>query len=94
LKGLKPKDAPHPEGVSSSGGRHGEVDFHERKLSDQTRASTTDPEALPALKSYFTAEHAEIAERTISVNGIFMLSAPIGVDSKLFIKPVHRKCDR
>jgi hypothetical protein len=34
---------------------------------------------------YFTAEHAEIAERTIRIKSISALSAPSAVNSRLFI---------
>ena len=49
LKSFRPKDEP-PAPPSSGGGRNPEVDFHGEKRSNQTHASTTDPEALLAKK--------------------------------------------
>lgn len=56
LKSFRPKDEPPsspPGGPSSSSdrGRNPEVDFHGEKRSNETHASTTDPEALLARKS-------------------------------------------
>jgi transposase len=47
-KSFKPKDGPDPDVPA---GRNVEVDFHGEKRSNQTHASTTDPEALLARKS-------------------------------------------
>lgn len=51
LKSFEPKENPPPGEPPSSEGRNGEVDFHGEKRCNQTRASTTDPEALLAKKS-------------------------------------------
>lgn len=48
-KSFKPKD--RPEDPSGPAGRNVEVDFRGEKRSNQTHASTTDPEALLARKS-------------------------------------------
>lgn len=50
LKSFRPKDEP-PDPASHGGGRNPEVDFHGEKRSNETHASTTDPEALLAKKS-------------------------------------------
>lgn len=49
LKSFRPKDEP-PDQPSSGGGRNPEVDFRGEKRSNETHASTTDPEALLAKK--------------------------------------------
>ena len=50
LKSFRPKDGP-PDPPSQGGGRNPEVDFHGEKRSNETHASTTDPEALLAKKA-------------------------------------------
>jgi len=52
-KSFKPKDS--PEGPDGPAGRNSEVDFRGQPRSNQTHASTTDPEALLARKSDHTA---------------------------------------
>ena len=51
-KSFQPKNGPQPPLGS---GRNAEVDFHGERRSNQTHASTTDPEALMARKSNATA---------------------------------------
>jgi transposase len=51
LKSFRKKGEPPPEPPSSDQGRNPEVDFHGEKRSNETHASTTDPEALLAKKS-------------------------------------------
>ena len=51
-KSFKPKDGRGPDGPP---GRNAEANFHGEKRSNQTHASTTDPEALLARKSNNTA---------------------------------------
>ena len=51
-KSFKPKDGPPPE---ARAGRNVEVDFHGQRRSNDTHASTTDPEARMARKSNATA---------------------------------------
>lgn len=52
LKSFRPKDesASPPEPPRSEGGRNPEVDFHGERRTNETHASTTDPEALLAKK--------------------------------------------
>ena len=52
LKSFRPKDEPPPppDPPPPGGGRNPEVDFHGEKRSNETHASTTDPEALLAKK--------------------------------------------
>jgi transposase len=52
LKSFRPKDEPPspPESPSAEGGRNPEVDFHGEKRTNETHASTTDPESLLAKK--------------------------------------------
>jgi transposase len=48
MKSVKPKDDPsggHGESPADGGGRNAEADFHGQKRSNDTHASTTDPEA-------------------------------------------------
>jgi transposase len=48
MKSVKPKDGPsggHGEPPASGGGRNVEADFHGQKRSNETHASTTDPDA-------------------------------------------------
>jgi transposase len=48
MKSVKPKDGPnggHGEPPAEGGGRNAEADFHGQKRSNDTHASTTDPEA-------------------------------------------------
>jgi transposase len=52
-KSFKPKDG--PEGPGGPPGRNAEIDFRGQPRSNQTHASTTDPEALLARKSDHTA---------------------------------------
>lgn len=51
VKSFRKKDEPPPEAPSSGRGRNPEVDFHGEKRSNETHASTTDPEALLAKKA-------------------------------------------
>ena len=44
MKSVKPKDGSDPPPTGGSG-RNGEVDFHGEKRSNETHASTTDPDA-------------------------------------------------
>ncbi len=44
MKSFKPKDG-SGEPPAEGGGRNGEADFHGEKRSNETHASTTDPEA-------------------------------------------------
>ena len=46
MKGLKPKKAPGDNEPPASGGRNEEVDFRGEKRSNQTHASTSDPDAM------------------------------------------------
>jgi transposase len=50
LKSFKPKDDPSAGDPPESGGRNAAVDFHGAKRTNETHASTTDPEALLAEK--------------------------------------------
>ncbi len=51
LKSFRPKDEPPgPPDTSSGGGRNPDVDFHGEKRTNETHASTTDPEARLAKK--------------------------------------------
>lgn len=48
MKSVKPKDGPsggHDEPPAERGGRNAEADFHDQKRSNDTHASTTDPDA-------------------------------------------------
>lgn len=54
-KSFKPKDGSGPGPDPTSGGRNAEVDFHGQRRSNETHASTTDPEARLARKSNATA---------------------------------------
>lgn len=51
-KSFQPKDGPPPP---PSAGRNAEVSFHGQKRTNETHASTTDPEARMARKSFATA---------------------------------------
>jgi transposase len=54
MKSVKPKDGPsggHGEPPASGGGRNAEADFHGQKRSNETHASTTDPDARIYRKS-------------------------------------------
>src|SRR3954469_21496587 len=53
-KSFKPKDGPPPSGPPA-GGRNPEVQWHGQKRSNDTHASTTDPEARLYRKSHNTA---------------------------------------
>lgn len=43
MKSVKPRTG--GDGPPASGGRNGEVDFHGQRRTNDTQASTTDPEA-------------------------------------------------
>lgn len=49
IKSVQPKDGPK-EPPAEGGGRNAEADFHGQKRSNETRASTTDPDARLYLK--------------------------------------------
>jgi transposase len=50
MKSFKPKDRDEPPG--QGGGRNGEADFHGQKRSNDTHASTTDPEVRLTAKGW------------------------------------------
>jgi transposase len=54
-KSFKPKDGPPAPPSDPSGGRNNEVQWHGQKRSNETHASTTDPEARLYRKSHNTA---------------------------------------
>jgi transposase len=65
-KSFKPKDGPGPD--PTSGGRNAEVDFHGQRRSNDTHASTTDPEARLARKSNATAAKMSFAGHLLMEN--------------------------
>ena len=65
-KSFKPKDGSGPD--PTSGGRNAEVDFHGQRRSNDTHASTTDPEARLARKSNATAAKMSFAGHLLMEN--------------------------
>ena len=45
MKSVKPKDGSGEPPAEDGGGRNAETDFHGQKRSNETHASTTDPDA-------------------------------------------------
>jgi transposase len=65
-KSFKPKDGSGPD--PTSGGRNAEIDFHGQRRSNDTHASTTDPEARLARKSNATAAKMSYAGHLLMEN--------------------------
>jgi transposase len=89
LKSFRPKDepSPPPDSPPSDGGRNPEVNFHGEKRSNETHASTTDPEALLAKKG-------KGKEAKLCFTGHVLMENRNGLVVNACITPATGTCER